>query len=150
MSMIVPIAGFKHVTQCFDTRSVISCTLHINFIFSWSILVITQKTVVLMFIFVGFTPLQCAVFCSHAEIVSTLLAVSSADVNLPLTTTVRRGVDWYEEGSTALHIACSRRHHDIVQALLNSGATPEVINRGAAEQSPLHVAAEHGTINLQD
>lgn len=118
--------------QFYSPRAAHRCLRHVTFTFCY---------------FSGFSPLQCAVFCSHSEIVSTLLTVN-ADINLPLTTTVRRGVDWYEEGSTALHIACSRRHHDIVQALLKSGAAPDIVNRGAAEQSPLHVAAEHGELRL--
>lgn len=54
------------------------------------------------------------------------------------------GVDWYEQGSTALHIACSKRHYDIVELLLAAGASPDIINGGAACHSPLHVAADYG------
>lgn len=60
------------------------------------------------------------------------------------------GVDWYEEGSTSLHIACSKRHSDIVEQLLQAGADPNHVNKGAAEQTPLHVAAEYGETTVSE
>jgi ankyrin repeat protein len=81
----------------------------------------------------GFTPLLCASYKGHAEIVRLLLAHDGGqyiDHQMGFT------------GTAALHDSCSCRRAPVVTVLLGAGADPRLVDRGG--RTPLSIAVAEG------
>jgi len=51
----------------------------------------------------GLTPIHSAAFSSQ-EVILTLILETGVNADTPLTATVRKGVEWFDTGTTPLHI----------------------------------------------
>ena len=83
----------------------------------------------------GFTCLMRASLNGHTETVRYLLSLPEMDVTQA-----------DNNGNTALHMAASWKHAEVVQVLIDAGA--DVDNRNSDMQTPLHLASSEGTLDV--
>ena len=81
----------------------------------------------------GNTCLILAACCGHTDTVRYLVGLPEVDLN-------HQKISNY----TALHVAVSRKHADVVQVLIDAGA--DIETRGALGSSPLHLASDLGEL----
>lgn len=84
----------------------------------------------------GWSPLHIAASVGNVEIMEKLLE-HSIEPNVDLQT---------KNGITALHLACSKKHQDVVKLLLERGASVRVKDKNG--QLPLHRAAAVGSMGI--
>ncbi|RYF51656.1 MAG: hypothetical protein EOO38_02670, partial [Cytophagaceae bacterium] len=83
--------------------------------------------------------------CSLCEVDRYFLAAAAADDISRAVSLLSQGADieaTYDDGSTALHVACSMGYHALVNALLEAGADREA--KDEALRTPLHAACAEG------